>query len=233
MPPSKERDEIIRFIRGSERGITRGFRSVMQVRLEGIGKKFQHEWIFRDVSFLFQENRTYALTGPNGSGKSTLLMLISALLPHSRGTFTYHRLGQSVAEEEVYRHLTLAAPYQELIEEFTLQELLDFHFTLKPPIATLSIPEILEKMRLKDARDKYVYQFSSGMKQRLKLGLALYSDSSMILLDEPCANLDAENTQWYQEEIRQLLGQRLIIIASNQPYEYDFCDEVLDIIRFK
>ena len=205
----------------------------MQVRLEGIGKKFQHEWIFRDVSFLFQENHTYALTGPNGSGKSTLLMLIAALLPHSRGTLAYYQAGQPVAEEDIYRHLTLAAPYQELIEEFTLQELLDFHFTLKPPLTALSVPEIIEKMRLENARTKYVYQFSSGMKQRLKLGLALFSDSSMILLDEPCANLDAENTQWYQKEIQQLLGQRLIIIASNQSYEYDFCDEVLNINRFK
>ena len=205
----------------------------MQVHLEGIGKKFQHEWIFRDVTFTFQEDRTYALTGPNGSGKSTLLMLISAMLPPSRGTLTYHQSGQSIAEEEVYRHLTLAAPYQELVEEFTLQELLNFHFALKRPVASLPVLAILEKMRLESARHKYIHQFSSGMKQRLKLGLALYSDSKMILLDEPCANLDVENTQWYRQEIRQVLGQRLIIIASNQPYEYDFCDEVLDIVRFK
>ena len=205
----------------------------MQVHLEGIGKKFQHEWIFRDVSFSFKENHAYALTGPNGSGKSTLLMLISALLPRSRGTLAYHQAGQAIAEEAVYQHLTLAAPYQELIEEFTLQELLDFHFTLKPAVRSLSVQEVLEKMRLEQARHKYVFQFSSGMKQRLKLGLALYSDSSMILLDEPCANLDAENTQWYQQEIQQCLGQRLIIIASNQSYEYDFCDEVLNIIRYK
>ena len=205
----------------------------MQVRLENIGKKFQHEWIFRDVTFLFEENRTYALTGPNGSGKSTLLTLISALAPPSKGTLTYRQLNKAVTDEEVYRHLTLAAPYQELIEEFTLQELLGFHFTLKPPPISLSISDILRRMRLEDARNKYIYQFSSGMKQRLKLGLALYSESSILLLDEPCANLDAENSRWYQEEISKVLGQRLIIIASNQLYEYDFCDEVLDIVRFK
>lgn len=205
----------------------------MQVRLENIGKKFQHEWIFRDVTFLFEENRTYALTGPNGSGKSTLLTLISALAPPSKGTLTYRQLNKAVTDEEVYRHLTLAAPYQELIEEFTLQELLGFHFTLKPPPISLSISDILRRMRLEDARNKYIYQFSSGMKQRLKLGLALYSESSILLLDEPCANLDAENSRWYQEEISKVLGQRLIIIASNQSYEYDFCDEVLDIVRFK
>lgn len=205
----------------------------MQITLNGVGKKFQHEWIFRDITYTFRENRAYALVGPNGSGKSTLLMMISALLPASRGTLTYQSLGQPVAEEEVFRYLTLAAPYQELIEDFTLQELLDFHFALKAPLASWSTADILEKMRLERARQKYIYQFSSGMKQRLKLGLALYSNSQMILLDEPSANLDAENTAWYQQEIRQVLGQRLLIIASNQAYEYDFCDEVLDIVSFK
>ena len=205
----------------------------MQVRLENVGKKFQHEWIFRGVSFLFEKNRTYALTGPNGSGKSTLLLIVSALVSPSVGSLTYQRSGQPVEAEEVYSHLTLAAPYQEVIEEFTLQELLDFHFTLKPPLAGLSVANVLKKIRLENARNKYIYQFSSGMKQRLKLGLALYSDSRVILLDEPCANLDAENTQWYQEEIQQVLGKRLIIIASNQPHEYDFCDEVLNIVHFK
>lgn len=205
----------------------------MQISLVDVGKKFQREWIFRELTFTFQENRAYALVGPNGSGKSTLLMMISALLPSSRGSFTYQQTGQSVAEENVYQYLTLAAPYQELIEEFTLRELLNFHFALKKPLTSLSLEDIIAKMRLESARDKYVHQFSSGMKQRLKLGLALYSDSQMILLDEPCANLDAENTQWYREETQKVLGQRLLIIASNQPYEYDFCDEVLDITRFK
>ena len=205
----------------------------MQVSLAGVGKKFQREWIFREITFSFQENQAYALVGPNGSGKSTLLMMISALLPSSRGSFIYQQSGRSVAEEDVYQFLTLAAPYQELIEEFTLQELLNFHFALKNPLTSLSLEDIIAKMRLENAREKYIHQFSSGMKQRLKLGLALYSDSQMILLDEPCANLDAENTQWYRTEIQKILGRRLLIIASNQPYEYDFCDEVLDIVWFK
>ena len=205
----------------------------MQVSLAGVGKKFQREWIFRELTFTFRSNRTYALVGPNGSGKSTLLMIISALLPLSQGSRAYEATDQVITEEDVYQYLTIAAPYQELIEEFTLQELLDFHFALKKPLTSLYLDSIVAKMRLEGARNKYIHQFSSGMKQRLKLGLALYSDSQMVLLDEPCANLDAENTQWYQEEIKEVVGKRLLIIASNQPYEYDFCDEVLDVVQFK
>ncbi len=205
----------------------------MRVCLEGIGKKFQHEWIFREVTFTFEENRSYALTGPNGSGKSTLLMTLSALVLPSRGTLSYQQGPNSIEHEMVYRHLTLAAPYQELIEEFTLRELLEFHFELKKPINSLSVGSVAQKLRLEKAYDKYIYQFSSGMKQRLKLGLALYSESQLLLLDEPCTNLDAENTQWYQQEIQEVLGKRLVVIASNQKYEYDFCEEVVDVMRFK
>ena len=205
----------------------------MQICLQGVGKKFQREWIFRDVDFTFEENRAYALTGPNGSGKSTLLMVLSALVLPSRGTLLYRQKQHILDHEGVYRHLTLAAPYQELIEEFTLREMLEFHFALKKPKDGLSVTAITQKLRLEGAYHKYVHQFSSGMKQRLKLGLALYSDSQLLLLDEPCTNLDAENTQWYQQEIQEVLGQRLVIIASNQRDEYDFCDEVVDVVRFK
>ena len=205
----------------------------MQIILQGVGKKFQHEWVFREVTFTFEENRTYALTGPNGSGKSTLLMLLSALVLPSRGTLSYQQGLHNVEQEMVYRHLTLAAPYQELIEEFTLRELLEFHFELKRPANSLPISAIARRLRLEEAYDKYIYQFSSGMKQRLKLGLALYSDSQLLLLDEPCTNLDDENSQWYRQEIQGVLGQRLIVIASNQPREYDFCEEVVDVMGFK
>ena len=205
----------------------------MRVRLESVGKKFQHEWIFREVTYTFEENRAYALTGPNGSGKSTLLMLLSALVLPSRGTLSYQQGQRDIAHEMVYRHLTLAAPYQELIEELTLRELLEFHFTLKKPVDTLSVDAIAQRLRLESAYDKYIYQFSSGMKQRLKLGLALFSQSQLLLLDEPCTNLDAENSRWYRQEIQAVLGQRLIVVASNQRSEYDFCEEIVDVMQFK
>ena len=205
----------------------------MQITLQQIGKKFQREWIFRDISLTFQENQTYALIGPNGSGKSTLLLILSGLLPPSRGEILYHHQGQLIEAENVYRHQAIAAPYVELIEEFTLRELLDFHFALKSPLPTLTTAAILQKLQLEQAKHKYIHQFSSGMKQRLKLGLAFYTDADLIFLDEPCSNLDKSGTGWYYDEIKALLGKKLMIISSNQPYEYQFCDTFVDIVRYK
>ena len=205
----------------------------MQITLQQIGKKFQREWIFRDISLTFQENQTYALIGPNGSGKSTLLLILSGLLPPSRGEILYHHQEQLIEAENVYRHQSIAAPYVELIEEFTLRELLDFHFALKSPLPTLTTAAILQKLQLEPTQHKYIHQFSSGMKQRLKLGLAFYTNADLLLLDEPCSNLDKNGIEWYYEEIKAILGKKLIIIGSNQPYEYQFCDTFVDILQYK
>ncbi len=91
----------------------------------------------------------------------------------------------------------------------------------------LSVPIYLEKSRHKLVRD-----FSSGMKQRLKLGLALYSAAPLLLLDEPTTNLDRTGVAWYQEHVRATAAGRLVLVSSNVTEEYNFCQEQLDVTSF-
>jgi len=205
----------------------------MQIRVSNLGKKYQREWIFRNFSFTFDEGHSYALLGPNGSGKTTLMQILSGLLPPTRGKVEYVVNDKSLSEEVFYQYQSIVAPYQEVIEEFTLQELLDFHFSLKQPLPTLSTEDIIKAMYLEQARHKYIRQFSSGMKQRLKLGLAFYSRSALLFLDEPCSNLDAKGIQWYQQEVRKVLPERVVIVCSNQPYEYEYVQQKVDIEQYK
>lgn len=206
---------------------------MMQIRASHLGKKYQREWIFRNFSLTLKEGTSYALLGPNGSGKTTLMLILSGLLPPSKGKIEYLKSGKALAEEEFYQHQSIVAPYQEVIEEFTLNELLDFHFSLKKPLEQMGTEDIIKAMYLEQARHKYIRQFSSGMKQRLKLGLAFYSRNHILFLDEPCSNLDAKGIKWYQQEVRKILSQRIVIVCSNQPYEYDFTLEKIDIERYK
>lgn len=215
----------------------------MRVEIEQIGKKFQRgqqsgnrglgEWIFRDINLTLEQQQSYAVIGPNGSGKSTLLLILAGLLPPTKGNVHYYQREKAIDEEVIFRHISMSAPYMELIEEFTLEEFLDFHTTLKPLKPEVSTDQLLERTGLTDARQKYIYQFSSGMKQRLKLGIAFYSQSTVLLLDEPCSNLDQQGIQWYQQEIKQHIAERLVVICSNQSFEYDFCDQIVDITQFK
>ncbi len=191
----------------------------MTLSAEKLGKRFNREWIFRDFSFSFEPG-TYAITGPNGSGKSTLLQVLWGQLPATQGLVRYQHNGKEIAVEDIYRHVSIAAPYVDLIEELTLSELLRFHFAFKPVRENRKVDELIERMELGHAREKQVGHFSSGMRQRLKLGLALFSDVPLIFLDEPTTNLDKPAIAWYWRQFNSLPPKTTVFIASNHDSEY-------------
>ena len=206
----------------------------MKIILTGTGKKFNNEWIFRDLSYSFEKDHTYAILGRNGSGKSTLLQVIAGNIHPSSGKVNYYNEDQEISVEKIFQHLTVVAPYQELIEEFTLREMLDFHFAFKSLVPGYTIPDIIDRIGFKDSGRKIIRLFSSGMKQRVKLVLALFSDVPVILLDEPAMNLDENGMNWYLQLVSEMTKNRIIIVCSNlQQKETVFCKEKLFIDDFK
>ncbi|SNR31699.1 MULTISPECIES: ABC transporter ATP-binding protein [Hymenobacter] len=204
----------------------------MLLTATGLSKRFAREWIFRNLTHAFHAGTATAILGPNGSGKSTLLNTLSGQLLPSEGTLTYAYQGKPVAVEEVPTYLAYAAPYLELIEELTLTELIQFHTRFKPLRPGLTPAALIELMYLEKSRHKLVRDFSSGMKQRLKLALALYAEAPLLLLDEPTTNLDRTGVDWYLEHVRATLAGRTVLVSSNVPEEYDFCQEQLLITDF-
>ncbi len=206
----------------------------MRIELKDAGRRFNQEWIYRHVSYLFEAPERYAVLGPNGSGKSTLLSLLLGNLAPSEGEISYTASdGSNIPVDEVYKHLSFAAPYLDLIEEFTLQETIDFHFKFKQVHPNIQQSEILTLLGLKKSQDKPLKYFSSGMKQRTKLILACCSNTPMLCLDEPTSNLDVQGIAWYQQLIEQFADNRLVIVCSNQPNEYLFCNHVLEVTDYK
>ncbi|WP_428327658.1 ABC transporter ATP-binding protein [Mucilaginibacter sp.] len=205
----------------------------MKIILENIGRRFNRDWIFRGVNHTFIAGKAYAILGPNGSGKSTLLQVLNGSLSPSTGKINYFFEDSLVAIEEVYKHLSLAAPYLELIEEFTLSEVIDFHFKFKSYKTGIDKPAVIDLLAMQTSKNKLIKYFSSGMKQRLKLALAFCSDTPMLMLDEPTSNLDTQGVDWYLNLVQQFAANRLTIVCSNQEHEYSFCDERLSIVDFK
>jgi ABC-type multidrug transport system ATPase subunit len=205
----------------------------MQISLSETGKRFNRDWIFRKLSYHFEAGGKYAITGPNGSGKSTLLQVIGGAIVCSEGSVTYLLNSKTVDPEQMYRYIAIAAPYQELIEEMTLREFLEFHSKFKPWIEGQTVDTIMQAVNLSPAANRQIRYFSSGMKQRAKLAQAIFSSVPCLLLDEPCTNLDAEGIRLYQELIEQFALNRIVIVSSNDPQEYGFCKEVLRIMEFK
>ena len=192
---------------------------MIQVSINECGKKFRQKWVFKRLNYTFEPGQKYAITGKNGSGKSTLLKMIAAYITPSAGNVKWELNSDAVAPENVFRHLAMAAPYIESIEEFTLPELIRFQKNFKSFQPSLSENDILSVSELADSRNKAIRFFSSGMKQRALLSLAILSSSPLLLLDEPCANLDADARKWYAQLLDKYGSGRTIIIASNHNRE--------------
>jgi ABC-type multidrug transport system ATPase subunit len=199
----------------------------VEVVAENIGKKYNKEWIFKNLSLILKNNQSLAITGPNGSGKSTLLQILAGATPPSEGKISYLNEKLILNPENFYHYISIAAPYLELIEEMTIRELTEFHKKFKPFSGNISTDQFMQKIFLENAADKEIRFLSSGMKQRVKLGLALFSDTPILLLDEPTTNLDSKGIDWYLGEINQQLGKRIVVVSSNLKHEYDFCRETL------
>jgi ABC-type multidrug transport system ATPase subunit len=205
----------------------------MNISLQNIGRRFNREWIFRGIDYTFENNGKYAVLGANGSGKSTLLQVLNGSLVPSAGILKYYNAEQEIQAENIFNYLSLAAPYLEVIEEFSLNEMIDFHFKFKQFKAGMDKNAVADILNLEGSRHKLIKYFSSGMKQRLKLALAFCADTPMLMLDEPTSNLDTQGIDWYLGLVEKFSEGRLTIVCSNQEHEYSFCDNRLSIADYK
>ena len=205
----------------------------MNIKLTNLGKRYNREWVFRNLTFQFDINKHYAITGPNGSGKSTLLQIIAGSAIYNEGRIDYHELNTTIDPEKIFRKISFAAPYLDLVEEMTLSEFFSFHHKMKGWIPVLDTKQIIFLLRLEKSAHKQLRYFSSGMKQRVKLAQAIFSDVPAVLLDEPLTNLDDDGTLLYHSLIKNYCNNRLVIISSNDKNEYTFCEEKINMADYK
>jgi ABC-type multidrug transport system ATPase subunit len=192
----------------------------MTISLNQVGKRYQQHWVFKGIDYTFETGKQYAVLGANGSGKSTLLRIISGMQHANKGTIEYVSEGKKTTPEHVFSKVSYCAPGMDLIEEMSLSEFLSFHFTFKKMIPSFDVKSIMETMGMLSVRNKFIHEFSSGMKQRVKLAQAFFTDTPILLLDEPCSNLDIQGVEMYQLWLQKYTTDRLVIIASNDEREY-------------
>jgi ABC-type multidrug transport system ATPase subunit len=206
----------------------------MQIVLDRISKRFNREWIFQNVNLTIEAEAACLITGGNGSGKSTLLQITAGSLLPSEGSVTWLLQGKKTEPESVYRHVSLAAPYLELMEEFTLQESVAFQAKFKPWRNGMTNEDVIQRSGLSRAKNKALKYYSSGMRQRVRLTLAILADTPLLLLDEPCSNLDADAMNWYGDLVTQQMNKRTILVCSNRQHQESFfCKQEVEIEAFK
>jgi ABC-type multidrug transport system ATPase subunit len=211
----------------------------MKISLTDAGKRFNRDWIFRHLTYDFSAGQSYAIVGPNGSGKSTLLQVLSGAMQVNEGIIQFAVDSRQstdnslIAFENVYRNISICAPYLEVIEEMTLIEFLDFHSGFKPFLSSITSEKIISILSLENAVDKQIRNYSSGMKQRVKLAQSIFSDVPVVLLDEPCTNLDTAGIQLYHSLISDYCKNRMVVVSSNDEVEYSFCKEKISLTAYK
>ena len=205
----------------------------MKVSLIDAGKRFNRDWIFRHLTFTFDHGNSYAIVGPNGSGKSTLLQVLGGAMQSSEGNIQWSMGNGQLTPDEVFNHVSICAPYLEVVEEMTIREFLRFHAHFKSLLPSVSVDKIISAMGLDNAVGKQIRYYSSGMKQRVKLAQSFFSDTPLLLLDEPCTNLDEAGVGLYHTLINDYCKDRLVIVSSNDEVEYKFCKTRINITDYK
>lgn len=201
----------------------------MQISLEQVGKRFGRHWIVRDYNAHFRVGEIVGVSGRNGSGKSTLLRMLAGQLTPSRGQLIFIVGEQSIGPANRYRYVSWTGPYLEIVEELTIVEFLAFHFKLKPLRANLTLAELPKLLELDQVRNRKLSDCSSGMRQRVLLGSALYADTPLLLLDEPTVTLDEEAVAWFHEQLANHTAGRLVFIASNDPEDLRSCSRLVEL----
>jgi len=194
----------------------------MDVKIQGISKKFKDDPVLEEITFTIASGTICGLLGINGAGKSTLMKIIYALERADKGKVFYdgdtvvpkERLGALIEEPAIYKNLSA-------FDNLKTKGLLYGENATK-------IRATLEKVGLKDAKKKRAGKFSVGMKQRLGIGMALLTEPSLLILDEPTNGLDPKGTAELLEFIKDLSAKGMTILVSS--HQLDVITKVADQI---
>ncbi len=198
--------------------------------LVNICKHYSTTLLFKNISFEVNPGEVLAIAGWNGSGKSTLLRIIAGLVRPTAGKVEMFFRNEPIPKESRRRFLGMVAPSLATYDELTALENMEFFCRVRGiSYDRQRCESILERVGLTEQSKKMCGNFSSGMKQRLKLVQALLHEPPLLLLDEPGSNLDSKGIKIVEDIILQQRQFGMTVIASNEKREVDYADRVINL----
>lgn len=200
---------------------------MINIEAERIGKKFGKTLLFKDINFNLTKGESFYITGPNGSGKSTLLQILAGIQKPTSGSVIY-KSENSIVESEAYKmFFGFTGPQVNPYEMLTSIE--NLRFTSSDSVDENLMIDYLKKFDLYKHKAKSVKYFSSGMKQRLRLIHALINDPAILMLDEPCSNLDLKGRDILYRVLDELKKDKILIIATNETEDINLCSKGINL----
>ena len=197
----------------------------------GISKSFGKRSVLGNFSHEFAGGAITGIIGPNGSGKSTLAKILAGLLRPDTGDVELRLANQIIERVDIPFHCGYVAPYLTLYDEFTPQELLSMHGAFHGiQLATSACDEIIQRVGLGARATSRMRTFSSGMRQRVALALAVSLAPPVLVLAEPSTTLDESGRFVLTTEI-QRAAQRgaIVLVATNDARERDLCTHSIEV----
>lgn len=186
--------------------------------------------LFKDLCFTLHTGEVLAVTGWNGSGKSTLLRALAGLVRLSAGKVDMYYQNEIIPKESRCRYMGIAAPALSLYDELSVLENMKFFYNIRGlPYDRTRCLSLLERVGLIQHAGKLYGQFSSGMRQRLKLAQAILHSPPLLLLDEPACNLDTKGLKVVEDVIATQRKIGMTVIASNEKREVKYADRVIKL----
>jgi ABC-2 type transport system ATP-binding protein len=205
----------------------------LNISLHHIGKRFRSEWVFRDVDLNIQPRTHLGILGGNGSGKSTLLQILSGYAGASEGRIVWEEHDKRIHRDDVFKRVAICAPYMQVYEDFSLVENVDFFLRFRSLAHDMNADAFADRLGLHTHRHKPLRFFSSGMRQRVKLGLALFADVPVVLLDEPVSHLDKAGVAWFRACVEGISDKIVCVASNSHADETASCTQFIDVGEFK
>ncbi len=207
--------------------------SKIKITINKLTKRFGKTPVFSGVDMDCQLPGIYGVSGNNGAGKTTFLKIIAGVMKPTSGEVLIKINDYKILAERTYRHTAFAAPYLNLYDEFSAEENLRLTAGLRSEKYDSKRAEyLLHKVSLYSKKNELLKNYSSGMKQKVKLINSLLAESLLIIWDEPFTNMDSEGKEAVTALIRPEAEKKIILIASNREDELALCGSVLDLNSF-
>jgi|SRR6056297_3062306 len=201
-----------------------------RVEAHQLSKSYGKHTVFKGLSFTAASS-VVGIAGRNGAGKSTLLKCIAGLLKPTSGQITWtNGDGREIKAENLKKRLGYAAPYISLYEELTVTENLTFLFDVRNEKDRGQIDVVLQRTGANPFKNSLFGSLSTGQQQRVRIAAAIVHQPDILFLDEPGSNLDEKGRAIVNDLVDEFRHRkRLLILASNQTYELDLCDSIIDL----
>jgi ABC-2 type transport system ATP-binding protein len=193
----------------------------MIIEVKNLTKKFKEFTAVNDISFTVNKGDIFAFLGPNGAGKTTTIKMLTTLLKPTEGEIILNGFDVVKNPSDVRKSFGIVFQDSSLDDELSAFENMEFHgvlYDVPKKVREERIKQLLEMVDLWDKKDKFVKNFSGGMKRRLEIARGLLHHPKIMFLDEPTLGLDPQTRNHIWKYIKELNKKEKVTVFLTTHY---------------